>query len=183
MKAAGTFVIVAALGGALGGDVIAGIGARPVGTGIAGWNEVQWPFPVDQWGTGRAFRCGAAQCGAEVNVYVRPKLGFCNCTDGVYDDDELDRVGDLELLGPKFSGVAQGRPVAIGWMKGRTRAFMVAGPYQRISQAIAIAFNDKCDVVVATVTADRDLNLAERAALDFLNGDLVLRWTAAQLGL
>ena len=22
------------------------------------WTEVQWPFPIDQWGTGRAFRCG-----------------------------------------------------------------------------------------------------------------------------
>jgi hypothetical protein len=183
MKVAGTLILVAALGGALGGDVVAGFGARPGGAGLTGWTEVKWPFPIDQWGTGRAFRCGAAQCGLEVNLYLRPKLGFCNCTDGVYDDDELDRVGDLELLGPKFSGVAQGRPVAVGWMKGRSRAFVVAGPYRRSSQALAIAFNDKCDVVVATVIAGHDATLAERAALDFLNGDLVLRWTAAQLGL
>ena len=183
MRAAGTLILVVALAGALGGDVVAGIGASPADPGKAGWTEVTWPFPLDQWGTGRAFRCSAVQCGAEVNLYVRPKLGFCNCANGVYDDDELDRVGDLELLGPKFAGLAQGRPVAVGWMKGRSRPFTVEGPYQRSTSALAIAFNDKCDVVVATVTADREMKLAEHAALDFLNGDLVLRWTAAQLGL
>ena len=77
--------------------------------------------------------------------------------DGVSDDDELDRVGDLELLGQQFAGVAEGRPMTVGWMKGRSRAFTVEGPYQPRSAALAIAFNDKCDVVVATVTAVRRL--------------------------
>ena len=31
------------------------------------WTEVAWPFPIDQWGKGKAFRCKAADCGAEVN--------------------------------------------------------------------------------------------------------------------
>lgn len=181
MKAAGTLALVVVLAGALAGDVVARIGSQSSDAPV--WTEVAWPFPIDQWGTGRAFRCGASQCGAEVSVYLRPKLGFCNCTDGVYDDGELDRVADLELLGPKFSGLAAGRPVAVGWMKGRIRHFLVVGPYRPQQSALAIAFNDKCDVVVATVTADRDIRLAERAALDFLNADLVLRWTAAQLGL
>ena len=65
---------------------------------------MKWPFPLDQWGTGRAFRCGAADCGAEVSLYLRPKLGFCNCATGVSDDEELDRVGDLELYSDKFRG-------------------------------------------------------------------------------
>ena len=30
----------------------------------AAWSEVKWPFPIDQWGTGRAFHCRAADCGA-----------------------------------------------------------------------------------------------------------------------
>ena len=47
---------------------------------------------------------------------------------------------------------------------------------------LALAFNDKCDVVVATVVAD-DISTAERAALGFLNGDLVLRWAEKELGL
>jgi hypothetical protein len=143
---------------------------------------VKWPFPLDQWGTGRAFRCDAADCGVDVNLYLRPKIGFCNCTDGVYDDNELDRVGDLELLGPQFSGLAEGRAISVGWMKGRSRAFTVAGPYRQRRSALAIAFNDKCDVVVATVTAAGDLAKAEREALQFLNGERVLRWARAELG-
>jgi hypothetical protein len=35
------------------------------------WTEVQWPFPIDQWGKGKAFRCKAADCGAEVKLYLR----------------------------------------------------------------------------------------------------------------
>ena len=37
-------------------------------SGVA-WTEVAWPFPIDQWGKGKAFRCKAADCGAEVNIY------------------------------------------------------------------------------------------------------------------
>jgi hypothetical protein len=39
------------------------------------WTEAKWPFPMDQWGLGKAFVCSAADCGAQVNVYVRPKIG------------------------------------------------------------------------------------------------------------
>ena len=81
-----------------------------------------WPFPIDQWGKGKAFRCKAADCGAEVNIYLRAKLGFCNCTTGVADDDDLDRMGDLDLVG-KASPLGAGRPVSIAWMKGRSRAY------------------------------------------------------------
>ena len=67
------------------------------GSARAVWTEVKWPFPLDQWGLGRAFRCGAADCGTEINLYLRAKIGFCNCATGVSDDAELDRVGDLEI--------------------------------------------------------------------------------------
>ena len=146
------------------------------------WIEVKWPFFVDQWGGGRAFRCGEDSCGVTVNVYLRPKIGFCNCSAGVYDDTELDRVGDVELIGPQYSGLDEGRPVRVGWMKGRSRAFLVKGPYQPPAAAVAIAFNDKCDVAVATVTADADVARGAAEALKFLNTDLVLGWAHAQLG-
>jgi hypothetical protein len=171
--------LVVALAGGIGGDVLAGYGPP---AGAPHWTEVQWPFPIDQWGTGRAFRCEADACGVAVNLYLRPKIGFCNCTQGVYDDAELDRVGDVELIGPQFAGVGDGRAVTIGWMRGRSRDFVVSGPYQPTGSAAAIAFNDKCDVVVATVTADADLGRGEREALKFLNTDLVLRWARAELG-
>ena len=62
------------------------------------WTEFQWPFLLDQWGVGRAFVCKPADCGTEVKVYVRPKNGVCNCAPGDIDDEELDRVGDKELI-------------------------------------------------------------------------------------
>ena len=63
--------------------------SRPV------WTEAQWPFAADEWGKGKAFRCEAANCGVEVNLYIRAKIGFCNCTTGVSDDEELDRLADF----------------------------------------------------------------------------------------
>jgi hypothetical protein len=167
----------------LGGDAMP-VGLReqqPSGpVPAASWSEVKWPFPLDQWGTGRAFQC--RDCGGEINLYLRPKLGFCNCTTGVSDDAELDRVGDLELLSDKFVGLSDGRPIRIGWMNGRSRAYRVAIPYAAERTALAIAFNDKCDVVVATVVGGQP-QAAEGAVLAFLNGEPVLRWVQQELGL
>jgi len=184
----GTVVVAlgAALVGLLAGDAATvgvdrteGVGARS-----PAWTEVKWPFPLDQWGNGRAFRCAAADCGIEINVYLRAKIGFCNCSTGVSDDDELDRVGDLELFSDKFVGLTDGRTVAVGWMSGRSRPYHVTIPYAPARNILAVAFNDKCDVVVATVVADDDrLAAAERPALDFLNGALVLDWTKTELGI
>ncbi len=172
--------LMVALAGGVGGD--AATERAPAGAPHPRWIEVQWPFPIDQWGTGRAFRCAADACGVTVNLYLRPKIGFCNCARGVYDDAELDRVGDVALMGPQFSALGAGEAVTVGWMKGRSRAFMVTGPYQPPRSVAAIAFNDKCDVVVATVIADPDVARGERATLQFLNTNAVLRWARAQLG-
>jgi hypothetical protein len=173
--------VVMALAGGVGGDGLAA-NTPPSGAPHPHWVEVSWPFPIDQWGTGRAFRCGAEACGVTVTLYLRPKTGFCNCAKGVYDDAELDRVDDMALLGPQFAGLEGSREVTVGWMKGRSRIFTISGPYQAPSAAAAIAFNDKCDVVVATVTADADLSRGAHHALGFLNSDLVLRWAQAALG-
>jgi len=173
--------VMAALAGGIGGDGLAS--SMTADRALhPHWVELQWPFPVDQWGTGRAFQCAADACGVTVNLYLRPKIGFCNCAKGVYDDAELDRVGDVALIGPQYAGIAEGREVTVGWMKGRSRAFTVSGPYQPPGAAAVIAFNDKCDVVVATVTSEADLSRGADQALQFLNTDLVLRWARAELG-
>jgi len=69
----------------------------------ARWQEIAWPFPRDGWPAGRAFRC--ASCG-EAELYVRPKIGFCNCDTGVADDEEVDRVADLDLISARFAPLA-----------------------------------------------------------------------------
>src|SRR5947199_7919293 len=79
--------------------VAAYVGARPT---AAEWREIAWPFPRDGWPAGRAFRCAPALCGEAVELYVRPKIGFCNCDSGVADDEEVDRVADLDLITPHF---------------------------------------------------------------------------------
>jgi hypothetical protein len=148
----------------------------------AAWSEVRWPFPLDAWGSGRAFHCAAAECDIDVNLYLRAKVGFCNCTTGIADNDDLDRVSDLELFSDRFAGLTDGRAISIGHMSGRSRLYHVAIPYAQARDMLAIGFNDKCDVAVATVVADRDrLDLAERVALEFLNSDLVLHWAATEL--
>ena len=78
------------------------------------------------WTSGARARRSAARpsdCGTEVTVYVRAKIGFCNCTTGVSDDEELDRISDYDLLGNKLAALGPGRPIAVAWMKGRSRAF------------------------------------------------------------
>ena len=108
---------------------------------------MQWPRPIDEWGKGKAFRCAAADCGVEVNLYIRAKIGFCNCKTGVSDDDELNRLSDFGLMGAKASVLGPGRPIDIAWMKGRSRAYAVADPYQAPTSALAVAFNDHCDAI------------------------------------
>src|SRR6266481_2188590 len=67
------------------------------------WQEMTWPFPRDGWPAGRAFHCAGEPCGDDVELYVRPKIGFCNCDGGVADDDEVDRVTDLDLMSESFA--------------------------------------------------------------------------------
>src|SRR5580704_10575698 len=145
------------------------------------WTEVSWPFPVDQWGGGWAFQCKAADCGIDVNLYLRPKIGFCNCQTGVADDEELDRVGDLDLIGSERSARGPGRPITVHTMKGRSRGYAVGPPSAK--SVLSLAFNSRCDVVVATVVAGGDPVAQEQAVLEFLNGDLVLERVEVVLGL
>ena len=147
------------------------------------WREVKWPFLVDEWGIGRAYRCAPADCGGEINLYLRAKIGFCNCATGVSDNDDLDRISDLELFSDAFVGLTDGRPISVGPMKGRSRLYHVTIPYAAPRDMWAIGFNDQCDVAVATVVAAPDrLAAVEGLALEFLSSEPVQRWAAAELG-
>jgi hypothetical protein len=138
------------------------------------WTEFKWPFLLDQWGIGRAFVCKPADCGSEVKVYMRPKIGFCNCNMNTLDDHELDRVGDKELVAPTAAASAPGRPVDIAWMKGRSRIFVAADTAR--TEVVSVAFHDNCDLVVAVAAITPVKDAAEPAVIDFLNSERVLRW-------
>jgi len=147
------------------------------------WSEESWPFPIDQWGTGRAFACLGGACGAELHLYLRAKIGFCRCATGVADDDEIDRVGDTALFGSNYQPLLPGHAVDAGVLKGRARQFAVRRSFATPVPVLTIALANRCDAVVATVAADSELSSAqESAALDFLRGDQVQRWAAASTG-
>jgi len=147
------------------------------------WTEAKWPFPMDQWGLGKAFVCSAADCGAQVNVYVRPKIGFCNCATGVSDEAELERVADTELLRAKTRALGSGRPIKVGWMRGMSRSYS-ASDGETGERLVSVAYNDECDVVVAVARfANGDPVVLEPAILAFLNTNTMVLWAKKELGL
>lgn len=148
------------------------------------WTEVPWPFPMDQWGKGKAFVCRASDCGTEVTVFIRAKIGFCNCSTGVADDEELDRISDFDLFENKLTAIAPGEPIAVAWMKGRARAFSLAGAQRLGKSALSVGFNDRCDAIVATAVAGVERPTAiQPTVLEFLNSRTVLHWAEVTLGL
>jgi len=147
------------------------------------WTEVAWPFPIDQWGKGKAFRCKAADCGAEVNLYLRAKIGFCNCTTGVADDEDLDRMGDLFLVS-EVSPLGHGRPIGIASMKGRSRAYSINARNPPGKTVISVVLNERCDMIAATAVLGHDRPAAtEPSVIEFLNSSTVMRWAEITLGL
>jgi hypothetical protein len=147
------------------------------------WTEVAWPFAMDQWGKGKAFHCRAEHCGSEVRLYLRAKIGFCGCIDAI-DDEEVDRVGDLDFLGKENAALGPGRAIDVRWMKGRSRGYALRGNGAGARSALSIAFHDRCDMVVATAAMAHERPAEQEAAvLDFLNSDQVLRWAEVTLGL
>jgi hypothetical protein len=147
------------------------------------WTETKWPFLQDQWGIGKAFACMPADCGVKIELFIRPKIGFCNCSTGVSDDNELERVADTDLLSPKVKPLAPGNPVKIGWMRGLSRAYLVSDEKPN-EHMLSVAFNDECDVVVAVASLGKaDPNAVTPAVLSFLNSTPVVLWAKKELGL
>jgi hypothetical protein len=147
------------------------------------WTEVKWPFLLDQWGIGKAFVCMPADCGSKVEVYIRPKIGFCNCSTGVSDDAELERVGDTDLVSADVRPLGAGRPIKVGWMAGRIRAYRVSGAAAG-GQLLSVAFNDECDVVVALAALGNDDAAAAASVVTaFLNSRPMVLWAKKELGL
>ena len=104
----------------------------------------------------------------ELTLYLRAKIGFCNCTTGVADDEELERLSDFDLMGTHIANLGGGRPITVAWMKGRSRSYAFSGAARGGKSALSIAFNDRCDAIVATVVVGHDrAELIEPGALDF----------------
>ncbi len=139
------------------------------------WREIAWPFPRDGWPAGKAFR------GGEVEVYVRPKIGFCNCDTGVADDDEVDRVADLDLISEHFAPLQPGKPVGIAGMAGRMRPYELAMADGSRHTAVGIAVSHRCDLMVAVAKGSGNATAVQRAALAFLGSMKMSNWMTAAM--
>jgi len=163
--------------GALSG-VAAYQNARPQ---VQAWQEIAWPFPRDGWPAGRAFHCAVALCGDDVELYVRPKIGFCNCDSGVADDDEVDRVADLDLMSERFIPLEAGTTVRIAEMPGRLRTYDLRITDGSRHTAVGIAVSRRCDLLVAVARGKGAASGVQRAALDFLASDALTKWITAAM--
>jgi len=152
--------------------------ARP---DIGGWREIAWPFPRDGWPAGRAFRCATELCGDEIEVYVRPKAGFCNCDSGVRDDEEVDRVADLDLMSERFAPLEPGRAVRVADMPGRLRSYDLTMSDGSRHAAVGIAVSRRCDLLVAVAQGKTSAPEVQRIALEFLARDAVTKWMVSSL--
>jgi hypothetical protein len=157
-------------------------GSQPARPDVEGWREIAWPFPRDGWPAGRAFRCAMEACGGEIEVYVRPKAGFCNCDSGVADDDEVDRVADLDLISARFVALAPGSVIRIADMQGRIRAYDLQMSDGARHSAVGIAVSRRCDLLVAVAQGGGTAAGVQRAALEFLASGEVTRWMVATMG-
>jgi hypothetical protein len=118
-----------------------------------------------------------------VNVYIRAKIGFCNCSTGISDDEELDRISDFDLFHNTLSPIGPGREISIAWMKGRSRPFTIRGA-QAAKSALSVGFNDRCDAIIATAMLGHDTPaVLEPAVIEFLNSRAIIRWAEITLGL
>jgi hypothetical protein len=160
------------------------VGLAPANQERSTWIETNWPFLMDQWGQGKAFQCKAADCGAELNLYIRAKIGFCSSTTGVADDNELERLSDFDFMNGHVTALAGGHEIDIAGMKGRIRAYATGGPILSRTYAFSVAFNNNNDALVATVILkDGQPAAVEPVIIQFLNEKTIQRWVTLTLGL
>jgi hypothetical protein len=143
----------------------------------AGWRPISWPFPRDGWADGQAWRNSDG-----VEIYLRPKLGFCgNCDTGVVTDEEVDRVTDIDLLDERFTAVQAGGQIRIATLSGRARLYRLKMKDGSVRLAEGIAVSQKCDLVVAIVVGNVAHEPTRHAAHRFLESDTVQARLAQQL--
>jgi hypothetical protein len=155
---------------ALGLVSLIGPDASAIGAASVTFQDTAWPFLIDQWGTGRALRCEGPQCG-DTKLYVRSKVGFCECFNHV-DADDVDRLTDFDLLGGEHVvPLGPGRPLAVAGHSARLNAFRLESAKRPPRQAVSVVVESDCQAVVAMLVSARAPSPAvEAAVLDLMTG-------------
>lgn len=140
------------------------------------WRPTSWPFARDAWPQGRGWRRGTLE------VYVRPKLGFCgNCESGVTTDEEVDRVTDVDLLDQRFAPAREGLAVRVGALSGRARLYRYQLANGSARHAEGIAVSQKCDLLIAVIAGNLLDERERSAAYRHLESSAVQDWISEQL--
>ena len=149
-------------------------------TGTVSWEETAWHMPLDNWGEGRVWRA-ALPGGGEVRLFARTKTGFCNCFDGIANDDEIDRIGDVDLHGDDFRPIAPGRVTTLGALPGRERLFRASGKWSGARHVLSLVVAADCKAVVATLVSNETISSGtEAAATALLTGEDFRHWAFAR---
>jgi hypothetical protein len=137
----------------------------------AAWSETAWPFLRDQWGAGQALRCDAAHCGIPAQLYLRSKVGFCDCFNHVEDDDDIDRLTDFDLIGgDRVVPLGAGQRLTLAAGPARLRAFQLEDRRGEVRHGIAVVLAVDCQARVAMLVSPQNLTPAiEAVALEFLD--------------
>jgi hypothetical protein len=101
----------------------------------------------------------------------------------VADDDEVDRVADLDLISQHFAPLEAGTAVRVADMAGRLRPYRLAMSDGSRHSAIGIAVSRRCDLMVAVAKGSGDAAGVQRIAMEFLGSAKMSNWmTAAMQG-
>jgi hypothetical protein len=146
-----------------------------------GWREIAWPFPRDAFPAGRAFRCQQASCGEGSELYVRAKPGLCNSKTGVADDEEVDRVADLDLVGTGATPEGTGQVGQFGDFVGRSRSYDLRVANGSHASAVGVALSRRSDMIVAVVKGTGPTPLLQQAVQQFFVSNDVQRWMVSAL--
>jgi hypothetical protein len=93
-------------------------------------------------------------------------------------------MSDFDLVGGEVLLLGAGRPIRIAWMKGRSSAYTLTARNWSGRSAISIVFNDRCDMIVATIILPHDRPATiEPVVMEFLNSGTVLHWAEMALGI
>ena len=172
--ALGTLVVAGTPLGALNGSAPRPRDDSPI------WTEAAWNLPLDNWGQGRVWHTPAAN-GSSISLFARTKTGFCNCFNGIADDAEIERIGDVDLHGDNFKAAAPGHVTALGDLPGRERSFEASNRWTGTRHVLSIVAASDCKAVVATLVSGLAVAAAiEASAAALLTNETFRRWAANQ---